>query len=173
MRRETFEGLQRLTAAVGQEYGKLVQKLLAIAWLEAGAERLIERSTQGIDLEVTIDGRRLALEVKTTQEGALRFGAKDLAGLAARREEGYEPYFAVLGSSLLDTWIFARFHEGELPSGADLSCTRLRPYRDRALADRLGDHFDRALRSHLEAAIDGGQSALSAVIEGYAAARVA
>ena len=96
-----------------------------------------------------------------------------MAGVPDQREEGYEPYVAVLGPSLLDDWLFARFHEGELPRNADLSCTRLRPYRDRDLATLLADHFDVALRTHLEFAIEGGQPALSAIIEGYDAARVA
>jgi hypothetical protein len=54
-------------ASTQKEYGKLVQKLLAIALLGAGADSLTDRSTQGIDLEATIRGKRRAIEVKTTE----------------------------------------------------------------------------------------------------------
>jgi hypothetical protein len=37
----------------------------------------------------------------------------------------------------------------------------------------LGDHFDLALATHLETATEGGQAALTAIIDSYAAARVA
>jgi hypothetical protein len=83
--------LGHLATECGKEYGKLVQKLLAIACCESGAVRLIDRSTQGIDLEVTFhDGLRVAFEVKTGQAGTVTFGKKDLDGLAGRasRAEG-------------------------------------------------------------------------------------
>ena len=62
MRIEVHRRLRDLAERSGQEYGKLVQKLLAIALCECGATRLTERSTQGIDLEVELPGgRSLAL----------------------------------------------------------------------------------------------------------------
>ncbi len=61
MKLEVHQRLSELSAAAGKEYGKLVQKLLAIALLDAGAESLTDRSTQGIDLEATIKGKRRAI----------------------------------------------------------------------------------------------------------------
>jgi hypothetical protein len=115
VRLEVHRRLRELAAAQGLEHGKLVQKLLALAFLEAGAVRVTDRSTQGIDLEVTLaDGRRVALEVKTTQGETLSLGEKDLEGLRARLGEGFVPYVAILGPHLLDDWIFARFTDGEI-----------------------------------------------------------
>ena len=54
---QTYAKLAELRAKTGKEYGKLIQKLLAIALLETEVERLVERSIQGIDLDVTIAGR--------------------------------------------------------------------------------------------------------------------
>ena len=160
------------------EYGQLVQKLLALAFLEAGATRVTERSTQGIDLEVELaDGRRAALEVKTSmaREGQMTgtstvaFGKKDVAGLVAREAEGYEPYLAVLGAGLLDDWIFARYRAGELRAPASCSPTRLRAYRDLALEQLVKDTFVDAVMRHATTAIEGGQGALDEVLGAHPA----
>ena len=166
MKLETRDRLRRLREASDKEYGKLVQKLLAIALLEAGGKDLTERSIQGVDLTVTLGDRKIALEVKTTH-GAVKFGKKDLDGLLSRVAEGYEPFFAVLGTELLDEWIFARYHDDELKANQDLSPTRLRPYRDRELEALVSGPFDAALARHVDAAIDGGQTALTEIIKGY------
>ena len=94
MKLEVHQRLSELSTAAGKEYGKLVQKLLAIALLEAGAESLTDRSTQGIDLEATFRGKKRAIEVKTTESGAVSLGKKDLEGLAAREADGMRAYVA-------------------------------------------------------------------------------
>ena len=169
--------LAEIGAAQGKGYGKLVQKLLAIAFLEAGAQRVTERGVQGIDLEVALaDGRQLALEVKTSEPGApgsVAFGTKDIQGLDARAEEGYVPYFAVLGNRLLDDWILAHHEPGELAPGASYSPTRLRPYRDRALERLVAAPFEEAVARYAGRAAEGGQGALDEVLRGYDAFRIA
>lgn len=177
MKLHVHRRLAEIGAAQGKGYGKLVQKLLAVAFLEAGAERVTERGVQGIDLEVTLaDGRRLALEVKTSEPGAagaVSFGKKDVQGLDARREQGYAPYFAVLGNRLLDDWVLARHEPDELEPGASYSPTRLRPYRDRALEQLLATPFEEAVGRYAGQAVEGGQGALDEVLRGYDAFRIA
>jgi hypothetical protein len=52
-----------------REFGKIVQKLLAIAFRLAGFARVIERGVQGVDVDAVGDPlERSATEVKTTQE---------------------------------------------------------------------------------------------------------
>ena len=46
MKHATYEKLDKLRGEVGREYGKLVQKLLAAAFLETDVQKLVERSTQ-------------------------------------------------------------------------------------------------------------------------------
>ncbi len=170
MRLEVHRRLAELAEAQGLEHGKLVQKLLALAFLEAGAARVTERSTQGIDLEVTLaDGRRVALEVKTTQGDALTLGAKDLEGLRARRDEGFVPYVAVLGPHLLDAWIFARFTDGELQPKQSYAPLLLRALRDRALEAVVADTFPAAVLAHGATAASGGQGALAALLRRHKA----
>ena len=177
MRLDVHRRLAEIAAAQGKGYGKLVQKLLAIAFLKAGAERVTERSVQGIDLEVTlVGGRDIALEVKTSEPGAsgdVSFGKKDIQGLVARAEQGYAPYFAVLGNRLLDEWVLAHHEPGELEPGSTYSPTRLRPYRDRELEGLIAVPFAEAVGRHAGRAAEGGQGALDAVLRGYDAFRIA
>lgn len=177
MKLHVHHRLGEIGATQAKGYGKLVQKLLAIAFLEAGAERVTERSVQGIDLEVTLPGgRRLALEVKTSEPGApgtVELGKKDVQGLAARAEEGYEPYFAVLGNRLLDDWVFAHHRPGELEPNTAYSPTRLRPYRDRELEAVVAGPFADAVARHAGLALEGGQGALDEVLRGYEGYRIA
>jgi hypothetical protein len=170
MKAEAHRRLSELRAAQGSEHGKLVQKLLAVAFLEAGATRLVERAVQGIDLEVTLaDGRAVALEVKTTEGGSVLLGAKDLQGLEARRQEGLTPYVAALGHNLLDEWVFARVERDELRAGVPYPTTVLRAWRDRALERVVADTFPAAVLAHGPAAAAGGQGALNAVLERHPA----
>ena len=148
-------------------YGKLVQKLLAIAFCEAGATRVAERSIQGIDLEVVLGDAKVALEVKTAQTDKVRFGKKDIDGLDARRVEGFTPYFAVLGPGLLDEWVFALCLPAEIQAQRDYSINQLRAYRDTALEASVSETFSAAVSKHSAAAAQGGQTALNQVLHDY------
>ena len=171
MRMEVHQRLSELSTSAGKEYGKLVQKLLAIALLDAGAESLTDRCTQGIDLEATIKGRKRAIEVKTSESGAVSLGKKDLEGLAARDKEGMRAYVAALGNRFLDEWTFARFHPGELQPSQSYSITQLRPYRDREMERAVAKPFDEAVLKHADAALRGGQGALDEVLANHPAYR--
>ena len=170
MRLEVHRRLTELRAAVGMDYGKCVQKLLGLAFLEAGATRLTDRGIQGIDLEVTLpDRRRLAIEVKTTESAAVVLGEKDLQGLEARRQEGFEPFLAALGPHRLDDWVLARFHPGELRPNASCAPLLLRAWRDRTVEAVVATTFSAVILSHAAAASVGRQSALNAILERYPA----
>lgn len=173
MNQQVHEKLRALSAEKGKEYGKLVQKLLAIAFLESGAEGLIERSIQGIDLEVRLAGRRLALEVKTCEGGSLTLGKKDLDGLDRQCAEGLETYVPVLGDRPTDDWIFVRYAPLELPSAKQLSLFKLRAYRDRELEARIARAFEAAVLTHAAVAAREGQSGLDGVLARYPARKLA
>lgn len=172
MRLDAHRRLADLAAAAGMEYGKLVQKLASIALLEAGAKSLVERSTQGIDIEVDLDGVVRAIEVKTTQDGALKLGKKDLDGLAAREAEGLRACVAALGPRLVDDWIVARYHRGEWQPAQSLSLTQLRPFRERDLERVFVPAFADAVLAHAPAAMRG-QRALDEVLRAHPAYRLA
>lgn len=167
MKRETHAQLRELADDSGKEFGKLVQKLLALALLDAGAEELYERSVQGIDLECEIDGRPVSIEVKTCEARRLKLGRKDLAGLEDRARAGREAWLAVLGSGALDDWRFARVHPGEILPQKDILLVELRAGRDAALEARVREPFARALERHAEIAARRGQSGLDAVLRDH------
>jgi len=169
----THARLSELREKTGKEYGKLIQKLLAIALLETEVESLVERAIQGIDLDVTIAGRRYGFEVKTCETDEIRLGAKDLQGLERQIAEGAEAYLAVLGSGLLDEWMFVRYHPGEIPSGKNLSSFRLRPYRNHDLERRVRTAFDRAVERHTTTAIHDRQPGLDRLLSNYPARQLA
>jgi len=131
---------------------------LAIAFCEAGATRVSERSIQGIDLEVVLTDVKVALEVKTAQSDKVRFGKKDIDGLDARRTEGFTPYFAVLGPGLLDEWVFAQCFSAEIQAQRDYSIFQLRAYRDTALEATVSATFPAAVSKYSVVAAQGRTS---------------
>ena len=168
MKYEVYRRLSELSKVSDKEYGKLIQKLLAIAFCKAGAVRLIERSIQGIDLEVTLpDERRIAVKVKTAQEQSVKFGKKDLDGLASQAEAGLEPYFALLGSQLLDEWILARYYVDEIKPNQQYRLTQLRTYRDKELEESIRQHFDEAVIEYTNLPDTNRQGALDEVLRGF------
>lgn len=171
MKLETHEKLERLRDEVGREYGKLVQKLLAVAFLETDVQRLVERSTQGIDLEMEIAGERFAFEVKTSESDSIRLSPKDLEGLDRCVEDGARVYLAVLTDGPLEDWILARYMPGEFPAGKDLTSFPFRAHRDRDLERRILTAFDRVVDGHLHTAITGRQRGLDEVLQRYPAWR--
>lgn len=171
MKLEVHMRLTGLAAATGKEYGKLAQKLLAIALLDAGAEGLTERSTQGIDLEFVFRGKPRAIEVTTSESGAVTLGNKDLDGLRAREQGGARAYVAVLGNRFLDEWLFARFHAGELQPSQSYSLTQLRPYCDHDLERAVARTFPDVVLKHADVAASRGQPALDEVLAAHPAYR--
>ena len=168
MKHEVYRRLSELSEVSDKEYGKLIQKLLAIAFCKAGAIRLVERSIQGIDLEVTLqDERRIAVEVKTAQDQSVKFGKKDLDGLASQDKAGLEPYLALLGSQLLDEWILARCYMGEIRPNQQYRLTQLRAYRDQELEDLIREHFDEAVIEYTNLPDTNRQAALDEVLRGF------
>ena len=159
--------LRLLGESQGQEYGKLVQKLLAVAFLETGADRVTERSIQGIDLEVEVLGRRLAIEVKTTVGASVKIGVKDADGLAARAKDRYETLIAVLGSRFIDEWVFARWTDGEPQANVPLPLVVFRAYRDSELEQLVSGPFGAALATHANGAAERGQTYLNEILRAY------
>jgi hypothetical protein len=169
VRRETLTRLERLRDETGREHGKLVQKLLAAAFLETGVDKLVERSTQGIDLEIEIAGERYGFEVKTSETGTVRLSAKDLEGLDRLVADGAGAYLAVLAAGPFESWIFARYAPGEFPAARDLTAFGLRAHRDRALEQRIATAFDRVVDRDVHTAMTRRQSGMDEVLKRYRA----
>ena len=167
MKQQTHETLERLRDAVGREYGKLVQKLLAIAFLETDVQKLVERSTQGIDLEMEIAGERVVFEVKTSESDSIRLSSKDLEGLDRYVEDGARVYLAVLTNGPLEDWILARYMPDEFPRGKDLTSFAFRAHRDVDLEQRILIAFDHVVDRDVHTALTGRQRGLDQVLQRY------
>ena len=169
MKHETHAKLERLRAETGREYGTLVQKLLAAAFLETDVQKLVERSTQGIDLEMEIAGERCVFEVKTSESDAVRLSPKDLEGLDRLVEDGGRVYLAVLTNAPFENWVLARYVPGEFPTGKDLTSFPFRAHRDRELEQRILTAFDRVVDRDVHIAITRRQGGMDEVLQRYPA----
>ena len=93
--KEVLGSLQNLHFS---EYGKIIQKLLALALQRMGYDHMEERSIQGVDIDVMkkATGERYAFEVKTSKSADITIAEKDGKGLESRRADGYETFYAIL-----------------------------------------------------------------------------
>ncbi|MBI4456893.1 MAG: hypothetical protein HY644_13485 [Acidobacteria bacterium] len=106
----TFDWLERIRGRHPTEFGKACQILLAISFCHLGFGRVVERSVQGVDIDISDHPTlpNFSIEVKTTLNDTLQIGHKDIKGLEMRAKDGYETAFAVLRLGLLSDWIIAR-----------------------------------------------------------------
>lgn len=162
-----YQRLNKLSKQAGMEYGKLVQKLLAIAFCKADAQQVIERAIQGIDLEIKLpDGRKIAIEVKTTKKRDLVLSRKDLDGLDTQIKEGRETYFAVLGSQMTDKLMFVRYIKNEIRANT-YPLSSLDTFRDCSLECWIESHFYNAVLDHSNLPEDNPQIALNKILDDF------
>lgn len=163
MKVETYEKLSRLHRRYGaQEFGKICQKLLAVAFCSAGYGHVVERGVQGVDVDAARDGGdKSALEVKTTEKDCVVFGKKDKQGLSSRAKDGYRQILAVLQIDPLSEWYFVdatRIRVGTL------TVESLRPYRQKDLETTIWPLFEGSVKEHFSGAMTGGQQYLDSVL---------
>lgn len=106
----TFDRLKRVRERHPTEYGKVCQILLAISFCRLGFKRVVERSVQGVDIDVSEHSTfpNFSIEVKTTLSDTVQIGQKDIKGLEIKAKDGYEAAFAVLRLGLFSDWLIAK-----------------------------------------------------------------
>lgn len=163
MNTRTYELLKILHRRHGpRRFGKLCQKLLAIALSSAGYERIVEREVQGVDVDAGgANGAKYAIEVKTTKGEHVRFEEKDLEGLKRRAQDGYSPVLAVLRLRVLADWVFAK--ADDLSPGS-IHVATLRAHRLPELENAVSDCFDRVLQEHFDGVLRDAQKYLNHVL---------
>lgn len=168
MKSETYNKLSELYQKhEAQEFGKICQKLLAVAFCSAGYGHVVERGVQGVDVDAASDGgNRYSLEVKTTVKDSIVFGMKDELGLSSRAKDGYRPLLAVLQLDPLSEWYFADATRARVGS---LLVESLRPYRQRDLEKVICPFFEEAVKEHYLGMMKGGQQYLDRVLKGRGA----
>jgi hypothetical protein len=158
----TYRRLTQLHQCHGaREFGKICQKLLAIAYRLAGFVHVVERGVQGVDVDAGNGLERFATEVKTTQKPSVPYLQKDADGLSARAKDGYVCLLAVLRLTPFSDWYLARAEQ--LRPGV-LLVESLRPYRFKDLEQRLQPLFDKAVMNHYDGTLMGSQGYLDRVL---------
>ena len=159
MKTETYERLKNVHEKYGpQEFGKLCQKLLAIAFQMAGYPHILERGVQGVDVDAGSDAAdKYAIEVKTTMTRCIKFEQKDVDGLQKRKEDGYQPMLAVLRLNRFSDWIFAK---ADTIKPGRKHIDSFRAYRLDRIEDRIPSFWDEAIKEHYEGTMREGQKYL-------------
>jgi Holliday junction resolvase len=130
-----------------REFGKICQKLLALAFRAGGCPHVVERGVQGVDIDAAWEGEKYTAEIKTTRSSTVYIAPKDVTGLESRSRDGYRPMLGVLRLSPLSDWLLVdAIH---LKAGG-VSIDLLRPYRHPSLEPRLRVLFDGVLETHFE-----------------------
>jgi len=163
MRVDIYEKLEKIHKIYGpREFGKICQKLLAIAFQIAGYDHIVERGVQGVDVDAASnDKTKYAIEVKTTTSTAVCFEQKDADGLQGRKEDHYHPVLAALRLDILSDWIFAK--ADKIRPGS-IYIDLLRPLRMKELENEISHFFNQAVQKHYEGTVDGGQSYLDNIL---------
>ena len=121
-----------------RKFGRICQKLLALALRSAGYDHVVEREVQGVDVDAArIGGPRYSIEVKTTKGPTIALSAKDFECLRQRLADNYLTVIAVLRLSPLGDWIA-------------IDSTKVRP--GSYLIDKLSAYSIRHLESEMRSA---------------------
>lgn len=166
MKVSTFEHLQQIRDKFGPGiFGKIVQKLLAVAFYDAGFSHVVERGVQGVDIDaVDGDGKRYTLEVKTTDGNRITMSEENIKGLKDRAKDSYIPIIAALRMQPFEDWILGGIPVAQLQRGSFL-LSRLRAYRVRALETLICSAFEAIVNQHFAHVLKGGEHYLSEILE--------
>jgi Holliday junction resolvase len=157
----TLERLRALHEQFGSgPFGKIAQKLLALAFRSIGFGHVVERGVQGVDIDVVSSGEKYALEVKTTEGTTITLDASNLQALRDRGQDGYAPVLAILRLALFEGWLVSRPPLAELRPGQFL-IDRFRTYRMKAIEEQIAPAFEKVVAEHFEGTLKGGQQYLN------------
>ena len=141
--------------------GKIAQKLLAISFRRIGFTHVVERSTEGVDIDIAKDGQdRFAIEVKTTEGLSIRLDDGNVDALCDRAKDGYLPVIAALRLAVFEKWVLAQVPVDEL-CAASILVDALRAYRMKDLEASLEPVFEDVVEQHFHGTLDGGLQYLS------------
>ncbi len=158
MNTNTFQRLQQIRDKFGPGiFGKIAQKLLALAFYEAGFSHVVERGVQGVDIDAaTEDAIRYTLEVKTTKGESVPISEENIGALRDRAKDGYTPVLAVLRMQMFEDWLFAAVPLDRLHAGS-MALSRLRSYRLSSLEVSIRPEFERIVNEHWSSVLARGE----------------
>jgi len=162
----TFDRLRRLHTHFGPRvFGKVAQKLLALAFAECGFCHVVEREVQGVDIDIAgLDEQTFALEVKTTTNDSIFLSQENIQALEDRAKDGYVPLVAALRIRPLEEWMLAAIPLTRLQPGS-MPLTRLRAYRLKELEQRVNAEFQAMIGEYYHGLLDEGEAYLNEVMQ--------
>ena len=162
MRVQTLHNLFKLRDKYGSgPFGKITQKLLALSFREMGYTHVVERSIEGVDIDIAGEAKRkFALEVKTTEGLSISLSPDNIQSLRERVRDGYSPVIAALRLAIFEDWILGKIPVNELSAGQML-IDRLRAYRMSDVENLLRPIFEQVVEKHFQGTLKGGQRYLS------------
>ena len=162
MKTHTLLNLHKLRNKYGHAvFGKIVQKLLALSFRDIGYDHIVERSVEGVDIDVAEkDGGKFAVEVKTTEGQSISLSRDNIRSLKQRARDGYVPIVAALRIAIFENWIISKIPINELSAGQFL-IDRLRAYRMNSIENPMRNSFEQVMEKHFEGALKNGQRYLN------------
>jgi len=166
MKVATFRRLEQLREKYGPGiFGKIAQKLLALAFYDVGFHFIVERGVQGADIDVENEvGDKYTLEVKTTDAESILISKENIDALTDRARDGFGPLVAALRMQMFEDWVIAAIPLAELRPGT-IRLARLRAYRKRPLEVAVCPSFEGVVNQHFAGVLAGGESYLIRVLE--------
>jgi hypothetical protein len=165
MKVDTFQHLGQIRAKFGPGiFGKIAQKLLALALHEAGFLDIVEREVQGADIDATdMAGKKYSFEVKTTDGESVPITRENIEALRDRTNDGYLPVIAALRIQMFEDWVFGHIPVGDLRPGP-LLLSRLRAYRIKDMETAVCPAFEVVVNRHFGGVLGKGEYFLSQVL---------
>lgn len=160
-----FEFLSRLDREFEPRLrGKILQRLLQLAFDRAGYRLVDERISEGIDFDVihrTEPDRRLSFEARTTESFIVPVKVEDLRQMAAREAEGYQTGVAALRIAPGARWVFIA-HAWLRTPGVRVSVGNTKGWEE--LASTVNTNFDSVVAEHGALALAEGLNGLQPLI---------
>ncbi|MCH8007395.1 MAG: hypothetical protein IIC91_00875 [Chloroflexi bacterium] len=166
MRVRTFKQLQDIREKFGPGiFGKITQKLLALAFYAAGYSRVVERGVQGVDIDATNpQGKRFTVEVKTTGGDTIFISKDNIDALQDRASDGCVPLIAALRIQMFEQWIVASIPLSQLRPGSIL-LSRLRASSVGDIETSVNPAFETVVNQHFSGVMARGEQYLIEILD--------
>jgi len=165
MKVSTFQHLVRIREKFGPGlFGKIAQKLLALALCDTGFSYVVERGVQGVDVDATSSkGDKYTLEVKTTEGDSIYLSKENLDALRDRAADGYVPVIAALRLQMFEDWLFAKIPLSRVRRGS-IPLARLRAYHIIKLEALVCPAFEAVVNQHFTGVLARGERYLAELL---------
>jgi hypothetical protein len=161
-----YQFLQQLDASYdSRQRGKILQRLLQLAFHSAGYRLVEERISEGIDFDVIhrqVRSRKYSLEARTTDNFVVPVKTEDLRQMAGRQADGYRTGVAALHIAPGARWVFIGREWLKTPS-VRVSVGNA-PGWD-ALAREINPHFDAVVSDLASVALNEGLNGLLPMVQ--------